>query len=212
MANLIEGIIVITILIFSAIFHEIAHGWMAYILGDKTAKESGRLTLNPISHIDPLGSIILPGFLVLMNALSGGRGIIFGWAKPVPINPFNLKDKRFGSAKIAAAGPLSNIILALIFGFVLRFGAGAFGLIPESAIAVFVYIVQINLILAVFNLMPIPPLDGSHILFSFLPGGFGEVRFFLMRYGMMFVIFFIAFFGNVIFAIVNFLTKIIIGI
>jgi len=203
--DILAIIILIIILLFSVIFHEMAHGWMAYFLGDPTAKNAGRLTLNPIKHIDPIGTIFLPLMLLIITM---GRGPIFGWAKPVPINPFNFKDKKNDSAKVAAAGPISNIILALIFGLTLRF---THTFLPLQTSLIFLYIVQINFLLAIFNLLPIPPLDGSHILFAFFPLD-PKTRFFLLQYGIFILIFFIVFFGEYIFMFVNFLTQYLTGI
>lgn len=205
MMELTEIIVAIFILIFSAIFHEIAHGWTAYVLGDPTAKNAGRLSFNPIKHLDPLGSVLIPLMLLLFNS-----GIILGWARPVPINPFNIRDKKFGSAKVAASGPLSNLILAIIFGLILRFNTG--NIIPASASLVFIYIVQINLLLAVFNLIPVPPLDGSHILFSFFPRVREKILFAVSGYGMAIAIMIIFFFSPFIFGIVRVLAKLITGI
>ncbi len=154
-----EGILLgIVVLIFSVILHEVAHGYVADWLGDPTARYSGRLTLNPISHIDPVGSIFLPGILALT-----GSPFMIGWAKPVPYNPYNLRNQRWGEALVAAAGPLTNICLALIGGLMIRLGA-------EGAIASFASMVILtNLVLAIYNLIPIPPLDGSKVLASILP-------------------------------------------
>ncbi len=204
--ELTEIITAIFILIFSAIFHEIAHGWTAYVLGDPTAKNAGRLSFNPIKHLDPFGSLLVPLMLVLLNS-----GMILGWAKPVPINPFNIRDKKFGSAKVAASGPFSNLLLAIIFGLILRF-ADPGNAIPASASLVFIYIVQINLILAVFNLIPVPPLDGSHILFSFFPKIREKILFAISGYGMAIAIMIIFFFSPFIFGIVRILAKLITGI
>ena len=139
---------------------------MADRLGDPTARLQGRLTMNPIKHIDPVGSIIVP-------LLTSMAGFTFGWAKPVPYNPYNLKNKRRGEFLIAAAGPLSNLVIALIFGLIIRF---TFTSVVTPFIEIFQYIVLINIVLAVFNLIPIPPLDGSKLLFSFLPNQYGKVR------------------------------------
>jgi Zn-dependent protease len=149
------------ILMFSVILHEVAHGYMANYLGDPTAKLQGRLTLNPISHIDPLGTIILP-FLLLLT----GSHILIGYAKPVPYNPYNIKYKN-GEALVAFAGPGTNILLALIFGLSLRFFAPVMDL---ALIEAFSIITQVNIFLAIFNLIPIPPLDGSKVLSALLPG------------------------------------------
>lgn len=145
------------IIVLSAVVHEYSHGWMANFLGDPTAKREGRLTLNPLKHVDPLGTVIIPLFLLL-----SGVGFI-GWAKPVPYNPYNLKGK-YGSAKVGAAGPGSNFLLALIFGISTRF------LSPESAMYIpLAWITYINIFLGLFNLIPLPPLDGSKLLMDFFP-------------------------------------------
>lgn len=196
---ILEIIILILILLFSVIFHEIAHGWMAYLLGDPTAKIAGRLTLNPKKHIDPVGTILLPLFLLVITF---GRGPILGWARPVPINPYNFSNKRYDPAKVALAGPMANILLALIFGLLLRFGGN---FLPEPTIAVFLYIVQINLLLAIFNLLPIPPLDGSHILFAFFAPD-PRTRFLFFQYGIFILLFFLVFFGRYLFLIIEYLT------
>ena len=148
-------------LIFSIIVHEVSHGFAAEMLGDPTARLQGRLTLNPIPHIDPVGSILLPAILLI-----SGTGFLFGWAKPVPYNPYNLKNQKWGEALVAAAGPGVNILLALVFGFLIRFGAGA---LPSEFIKLAGIIVMINIMLAFFNLIPVPPLDGSKLLKSILP-------------------------------------------
>lgn len=158
----IETIFFIIVLVLSIVIHEVAHGYAANMLGDPTARLQGRLTLNPISHIDPLGSIILPGILILISS-----PILFGWAKPVPYNPYNLRNAKWGEAIVAAAGPLVNILIAVVFALFVRvtLADGDMGL--ETVFAGF--IVYINMLLALFNLIPIPPLDGSKILKSLLP-------------------------------------------
>ncbi len=201
----IELIILIIVFLFSVVIHEVAHGWMAYAQGDPTAKYANRLTLNPIKHLDPIGSVIVPGFLILL-----GGGVVFGWAKPVPVNPYNFRDQKYGDAKVAFAGPAANIILALIFGIILRFfpaiwGAGGIGVI-------FLYIVQINLLLAIFNLMPVPPLDGSHILFTFLGERGREIKAMLAQYGFIFLLFIIFFFFQYIALAMMWLTRLIVGV
>jgi Zn-dependent protease len=171
-----ETIILIIVLIFSVVIHEVAHGVRAYHLGDPTAKYAGRLTLNPIRHLDPIGSILLPVFLIII-----GSPILFGWAKPVPFNPYNLRDQKYGSAKVALAGPASNLLVALVFGLLIRFFPG----LAELPAIFLSAIVFINILLAVFNLMPIPPLDGSHILFTFLPYSMQRFRIMLSQYGFL---------------------------
>lgn len=174
-------------MLFSVIIHEVSHGYAALALGDPTAQIEGRLTLNPLKHLDPFGSVILP----LMLALLPG-GLIFGWARPVPYNPYNLRNRRWGELWVAAAGPLSNIAIALVFGTLIRFSP-ALGL-PEAFVEVSFFIVLINLVLAVFNLVPIPPLDGSKILFALLPEQYARFRETLERAGFLLVIVFIFFF------------------
>ncbi|PIR02544.1 MAG: site-2 protease family protein [Candidatus Nealsonbacteria bacterium CG_4_9_14_3_um_filter_35_11] len=175
------------ILLFSIMLHEIAHGNIAYHLGDPTAKYAGRLTLNPLKHLDPFGSIILPLILLLVTF---GRGPIFGWAKPVPINPYNFKDQKWGTLKVAIAGPSMNFLVAIIFGLLIRF----FPFLPEGFLVIFSLITVYNLAWGIFNLVPIPPLDGSHILFTFLPEKFTQLKLALQQYGMFILLFFI-FFG-----------------
>ncbi len=156
------------VLIFSVILHEVAHGYMANWLGDPTARPGRRLTLNPISHIDPIGTIILPGLLLLTQPFTG-LPFLIGYAKPVPYNPYNLHG-RYDEALVAFAGPGTNILLALIFGLFIRFGANNFDVSILSAFATITYI---NMLLALFNLIPVPPLDGSKVLSGILPQGLG---------------------------------------
>ncbi len=155
-------IAIIVVLILSIVLHEVSHGYAANALGDPTARLAGRLSPNPIRHIDPVGSILVPALLFF-----SGTGLLFGWAKPVPYNPYNLSNQRWGDAIVAAAGPLTNLLLALIFALILR-GAGALDLSP-SFLELAKYIVYINILLALFNSIPIPPLDGSKVLESILP-------------------------------------------
>lgn len=177
----------ILVLLFSVVIHEVSHGVVADHLGDPTARLQGRLTLNPIKHLDPFGSVILPLMLVVFNT-----GIIFGWAKPVPYNPLNLKNPEKGGAMIAAAGPISNIVLALVFALIFRI-FGAF--LPSPIFLDLISrVVLINIVLAVFNLVPVPPLDGSRVLFAFLPPSMNNFKYMLERYGFVLVLFFI-FFG-----------------
>lgn len=163
MDSIIGIFLPIAVLIFSVVIHEVSHGLAAYQLGDPTAKYAGRLTLNPLNHMDPWGSFIVPLFLTI-----SGLGFVFGWAKPVPYNPYNLKDQRFGPAIVGVAGPMSNLALVLLSGVFLRallVAGTADGLLAHALALVFI----INIALMVFNLFPIPPLDGSKLLFAFLP-------------------------------------------
>jgi Zn-dependent protease len=154
-------IFTIVILILSVIMHEVAHGYAAYTLGDPTAKLAGRLTLNPLAHIDLFGSIIIPAILVFTNA-----GILFGWAKPVPYNPYNLKNQRWGEAIVGFAGVGTNLVLALLFALIARVATSE-GLIMFADLAKTVTFV--NLSLGFFNLIPIPPLDGYTVLRGLIP-------------------------------------------
>jgi len=181
----------LVVLLFSVIIHEISHGYVAYSLGDPTAKYAGRLTLNPLKHLDMFGSVLLPLLLLIATA---GQGPIFGWAKPVPINPYNLRDQKWGSLKVSIAGPISNIILALIFGLVIRFVPVSIFHAAPGVFLIFSFVVSINIMLAIFNLIPIPPLDGSWIFLKLLPDSFDKVKVFLQQYGL-FILIFLIFFG-----------------
>lgn len=179
-----EIIIFVVILIFSVIIHEVAHGYMADALGDPAARLQGRLTLNPLSHIDPVGSIVVP----LITSLVG---FTFGWAKPVPYNPYNLRNRRQGEFLIAAAGPASNLVIALIFSLIIRVMVATVTEVTPfilSSVYILKYIILINLILAIFNLIPLPPLDGSKLLFSVLPNQYGRTRMMLEQYAPVFVL------------------------
>jgi Zn-dependent protease len=175
----------IIVLIFSVVIHEVAHGYTALRFGDSTAKNMGRLTLNPIKHIDIFGSIIIPLLLIVLSS-----GIILGWAKPVPYNPYNFKNRKLGEFWVAFAGPLSNILIGSIFIILIKL-APILGLSPIFVTLLFT-IVVINFVLAFFNLIPIPPLDGSKILATLLPFHIQD-RFyeFTQRWGLLLVIIFI---------------------
>ncbi|MEI6528876.1 MAG: site-2 protease family protein [Candidatus Falkowbacteria bacterium] len=192
----------IIVLISSAIVHEYMHGWMAYRLGDSTAKDAGRLTFNPLAHLEWFGSFFLPLVMIVT-----GMPFVFGWAKPVPYSPNNLSDKKYGDAKVALAGPLGNLIIALFFGLFLRF----FPVVNLTFIGLVSLIVYINLVLMVFNLVPIPPLDGSKILAAFLPARIRERYLNSERYGFILVILFVMLAGQIIIPVVEFLYRIIVG-
>jgi len=192
----------LVVLIFSIMLHEIAHGSVADSLGDSTARYAGRLTLNPLKHLDIFGSIILPLLLIVVRS-----PFLIGWAKPVPINPYNFRDQKWGTLKVAVAGPLANFLVALIFGLGIRFFP-LFLPLPELLITFLAIITFYNLLWGLFNLVPIPPLDGSHILFTFLPSSAENIRIFLQKYGMFILLFFIFFgglqlLGNVVFSLFN---------
>lgn len=156
--ELIDSLFVVVIIVFSAVIHEVMHGVAADKLGDPTARYAGRLTLNPIPHLDMFGSILLPAILALTNS-----PIFFGWAKPVPYNPYNLRPGRFSEAIVAGAGPASNLAIALLGGLAIRSG------LTGSLEPVLFLIVLVNVMLFLFNLIPVPPLDGSKVLEALLP-------------------------------------------
>ncbi len=196
-------IVFVLILLFSAIIHEVSHGQMALILGDKTAKLMGRITINPLPHLDPIGSILLPALLILSNS-----GFFFAWAKPVPVNPYNLKNPKRDTALVALAGPASNIIIAISLAIILRILI-MFGLtsIQDSFSWLILKTVLINLMLAIFNLVPIPPLDGSKILVGILPQRLAHIETLLNQYGIILLFIFIFWFSWIIIPIINFLFK-----
>ena len=166
--TIILAAILIPCLIVAIVFHEVSHGWSAKMLGDPTAKEARRLSLNPLRHVDPVGTVVLPGVMALIG------GPVFGWAKPVPVNKWRLNNPRFGMMAVAAAGPGSNFVMAGIAAVVL--GLLARGIDPGNVSAAMQwtitgidYFILINIFLAFFNLLPIPPFDGSHIVEGLLP-------------------------------------------
>ena len=176
----ILGLVLIPALVIAIVFHEVAHGYTARLLGDPTAHERGRLTLNPIAHVDPVGTLLVPGALALLG------GPVFGWAKPVPVNKWRLDNPRFGMMAVAAAGPGSNFVLAMLgavlLGLAMPAGLG-FGGDVDAGAALLVnrlgepvwlatglfYFILVNIFLGLFNLLPIPPFDGSHIVGGLLP-------------------------------------------
>lgn len=203
-ANAIDFVFQIIILILSVVIHEVSHGYAADALGDPTARLQGRLTLNPLKHLDPVGSVIVPAISYFFG------GFLFGWAKPVPYNPYNLKPGRWPEVMVALAGPFANLFLAVIFAVLLRFG------LTHSYSDNFLYItaviIRINLLLAVFNLMPVPPLDGSKLLFALFPAKIYRLRNFFERYGFILVIFFIFVLWQFIAPIVDVLFRLLTGL
>lgn len=202
-----EAIFFLIILIFSVMIHEIAHGYAAEMSGDPTARLAGRLTLNPVSHIDPMGSIIVP---VLLYFGSGGA-FAFGWAKPVPYNPHNLKNFKWGTVAVGLAGVLSNLFIATVFGLIVRFH-DVFGISAGSPFLMMIgTIVLVNLILAVFNTIPFPPLDGARVLFALLPYRFQYIHDYLEQNWIFFLIFVFFLSQYLISPAVSFLLHLIIG-
>jgi len=189
-----EVILTLIILILSVIAHEVAHGYAANTLGDPTARLAGRLTLNPFPHIDLIGSIILPALLVFTHS-----PIMFGWAKPVPYNPYNLRHQRWGETFVSLAGVATNILLAIIFGLIVRFSA-TIGL-DTTAISLAATIAFINLFLGLFNLIPFPPLDGFTALRSALPwhlsSGLNRLEHHVRTMGVMSLILFLIVFSYI---------------
>jgi len=205
------ALVAIVVVILSIIFHEVAHGYVANWLGDPTARLQGRLTLNPLPHIDPIGSIIIPGILLLSHT-----PFLIGWAKPVPYNPYNLRHGKWGEALVSAAGPLTNIIIAVLFALILRFG------IITSPVFLQVAIIAIfaNIALAIINLIPIPPLDGSKILRAVLPyqaaiafGKLEQMTYAFGPFGLIgILLLFVFVFSDIVFALVRLLFSLLTGI
>ena len=214
----------LVVLILSIVVHEYSHGYVAYLLGDPTAKYQGRLTLNPIAHLDIFGSIILPGLLILT-----GSPFVIGWAKPVPYNPYNLRDQKYGPLKVALAGPGANFAIAIIFGGISRLiplsyssklylasGLMRNNIQAQSQLELlflsFFTIVLINVLLAIFNLIPVPPLDGSKILYTFIPR---QYKLALMRFesfGFIFILILLmfGFFSYIVWPIVIWVVRLLI--
>ena len=188
----IDTIFFIAILVMSVVIHEVSHGYAANLLGDPTARLEGRLTLNPLKHLDPFGSIILP---LLMFLVPGG--IIFGWAKPVPVNPLNFKNLRRGELMVSAAGILANFALAIAAAVIYHFLDALPQTFPAILGSLLRFTVTINLVLGVFNLFPIPPLDGSKVLLSQLPLNLAKQYQRLEPYGILILLIFMMIpFGN----------------
>jgi Zn-dependent protease len=198
---------IISILVFllAVAAHETAHGYAAYLMGDRTAKDAGRLTLNPIAHIDPVGTVVLPALLILARS-----PVLFGWAKPVPVDPRNFRYPRKGMFITSLAGPFTNFGLAIVAAVILKTGI----VHPPSAVWTFLlYSVIINLILGVFNLLPVPPLDGANMLFSVLP--VEAYRYFMRfeRYGFLILmgLLYLGLFDRVILPAVYSITRFLMG-
>jgi len=187
----------IAILIMSVVIHEISHGFVAEYFGDDTARNAGRLTLNPLKHLDLFGSIILPTLMFFTT------GFVFGWAKPVPYNPYNLSNRKWGTIAVSAAGILANIFIAVIFGLFIRFTLEMD--LPSTFYVITSSIIVTNLALALFNLVPIPPLDGSKILFSLLPSAFYPIMAFIEQYSFFILLIFIFYLSDFLHPLLSFL-------
>jgi len=201
----------VIVLIFLTIIHEVSHGLMAYRLGDSTAKDMGRLTLNPIKHLEFFGSFLVPLLFII-----SGSPFILGWAKPVPFNPYNLKNPKRDMALIGAAGPVSNFLLAILFGIIARLLVLVPGIasspVLSTALMLLSMVIFVSVLLGVFNLIPIPPFDGSRIAFAFLRGEAAKFWLRLEQYGTLLVI--LLLFGgllNFIYPVVVFLYRLIAG-
>ena len=197
-------LLLLPVLLLSIIVHEVAHAWVALREGDDTAYTLGRITLNPLPHIDPVGSVLVPLALHFMNA-----GFLFGWARPVPVNPRKFRDYRGGDIRVSLAGIAANLILAAgftLFAAVLikvgQLTGGAFAGPMDVAVRMAELGILINLVLAFFNLVPIPPLDGSHVLFHMLPPRLGVAYRRMGRYGMLVLVAFFIFLPGPFFGIV----------
>jgi Zn-dependent protease len=195
----LDAIFIIIIVVMSIVIHEVSHGYAAYIQGDTTAERAGRLTLNPLSHLDFIGSFIVPLVTFLLV------GIPFGWAKPVPFNPYNLRNQRWGEAIVAAAGPASNFLIAIFFAILIRI-ASANGAVGHAFVSVSALVVLINISLGLFNLVPIPPLDGSKLLFSIIPFHYNQqFRRAYERYSLIILVVFIFAFSYILSPVINFI-------
>ncbi len=201
----IDFIFQIAILIMSVVIHEVAHGYAALALGDVTAKYAGRLTLNPIKHLDPFGSVILP---LIMSMIPGG--IMLAWAKPVPYNPYNLRNKRWGELLVAIAGPISNVLIAILVGLAIR--VAIFTGFSGPALTLAVITVIMNLYLAFFNMIPIPPLDGSKVLMGLFPKIAPKLNQLIGISGIIIILLVISVFPNIVVPAVIFFAQLLTGI
>jgi len=192
-----DFLFLIIILIFSIVIHEVSHGAMANHLGDPTAKYAGRLTLNPLAHLDLVGTLLL-------------LFVGFGWGKPVPFNPLNLRDKKWGSTFVSLAGPGANLVCLIFFGLILRFVYPLLGLGIENALFHFLYLlILINTVLMIFNLIPIPPLDGSELLLTILPDSMLEFKMMLRQWGIFILLALVFLGGSILVSLFQFFSSLI---
>jgi Zn-dependent protease len=204
--DIVLSLIMIAIFLVVAFpVHEFAHAWVAYLRGDATAKQFGRLTLNPVVHFDPVG-----GVMTAVSVLIGG--LLIGWAKPTPVNTINLRDRRNDEVLVALAGPASNLVMAILGAIVIRVLVAVGVGLPELAAQALWLFVVFNLALAIFNLIPIPPLDGSNLLFRFLPAETAwRVRPFLAQYGIFVLLGFVLLGGRFISSFVIDVARVLVG-
>lgn len=189
-------------IIIAAIIHEYSHAWMADRLGDQTPRMAGRLTINPIPHIDPWGTIFLPFLLYFINPY----GFLIAYAKPVPFNPYALRNQKYGSALVGLAGPAVNLLLAFSIGALIRFLS-----IDQNLFKYLLIAVHANLVLAIFNLVPIPPLDGSKLLYAFLPDSLFKFKVWMEQYGIVLLVVFIIFLSPYLNPVVEFVRQLATG-
>ncbi len=193
----------IAVIIVSIVFHELAHGYTAYFLGDPTAKYEGRLTLNPLKHLEIFGSILVPFITYALG------GVVFGWAKPVPYNPYNIKNK-YGEVMVAAAGPLSNFLIAFVFAMYFRsLGADA---VSSASANLALLIVLVNITLGIFNMIPIPPLDGFKVFTGLLPYNFRYIKEYIEKNILLFIIIFIFGFSFIMNPAVSWIFRVMTGV
>ena len=206
--NIMEAVLQLTILVFAVIMHEFAHGYVAFRLGDPTAKLANRLNLNPLNHIDLMGSIILPLMLTL-----GGSPVVLGWAKPVPVNYGYFRHPRRDTILVSIAGVTTNLVIAVIAGLLLRLSLLLNLSLPYHVSYFLLWTCVTNVCLAVFNMMPIPPLDGSHVLAELLPTRLAENYLSLGRFGFLiiFALFYLGPLGKVMEPIIKLLLGLLLG-
>jgi Zn-dependent protease len=206
--DLIPKLIAIAVLLLLCFpVHEFSHALAAYWQGDAMAKLYGRLTLNPIAHFDRFGSL-----LIVISVLLGS-GLVVGWAKPTPINPQNFRDRRNGELLVALAGPFSNLLMAVVFGLVLRVLFAAEADLPNWVFVALYYVVFFNVVLGIFNLLPVPPLDGSNILFRFLsPRQVWQLRPLLQQYGLLIIFGVIIVLGGPLSQLINGVVRVLVGV